>query len=461
MAKKLASASATPPPQPRQLADNHARAWNLSLHVSKTSWSWLRFCSPRQSASPSRSAAQSTHQLPMAAVSLSSAIGLSLSSRRSSVFFTVSAITSVMAGLITSICDTPASRTTIFGEEIARLRLEQAALSEDAIQGHGSRHARLPTALCREHGSRAGHRHQRKRRLARPLHRKGSKDGLKPDRRSSRPTGSSANFESFPPHFPSHSHQRSDLRGRRLLAYTRLRAILRGSISGQISSTTSPPTRASSPASRSLRSGGDQVYPRGLPVGTIQSIKPDPDHQPYTLIELRPAANLIGSKRFSSLRARSRRCLFAAQHDLAVGAATAEAQAAAKQAADQQAAAEAAAKSAAQVVADRLPSLHDPDQVERWRCQPSDTRDSSRRSRSQAAAYHSPGSLHGRNTPRPPTPKPGAAERNTPIRCHEPTTVLKLSTRDYPTTGRHPLKPKPQPSTGVGPTSDWQLTTIN
>ena len=46
------------------------------------------------------------------------------------------------------------------------------------------------------------------------------------------------------------------------------------------------------PGEQVLTSGGDQVYPRGLPVGTIESIAPDPDHQPYTLIQLRPAANL-------------------------------------------------------------------------------------------------------------------------------------------------------------------------
>ena len=36
-----------------------------------------------------------------------------------------------------------------------------------------------------------------------------------------------------------------------------------------------------------------KVFPRGLAVGTIESIKPDIDHQPYTLITLKPAANLI------------------------------------------------------------------------------------------------------------------------------------------------------------------------
>jgi rod shape-determining protein MreC len=41
-----------------------------------------------------------------------------------------------------------------------------------------------------------------------------------------------------------------------------------------------------------LTSGGDQVYPRGLPVGTVESIAPDPDHQPYTAIRIKSAVDL-------------------------------------------------------------------------------------------------------------------------------------------------------------------------
>ncbi len=46
------------------------------------------------------------------------------------------------------------------------------------------------------------------------------------------------------------------------------------------------------PGEKVLTSGGDQIFPRGLPVGTIESIAPDPDHQPYTAITIRPAVNL-------------------------------------------------------------------------------------------------------------------------------------------------------------------------
>ena len=38
-----------------------------------------------------------------------------------------------------------------------------------------------------------------------------------------------------------------------------------------------------------ITSGGDGVFPRGLSVGVIQSIAPDPEHQPYAAI-YHPAA---------------------------------------------------------------------------------------------------------------------------------------------------------------------------
>jgi len=115
-----------------------------------------------------------------------------------------------------------------------------------------------------------------------------------------------------------------------------------------------------------LTSGGDQIFPRGLPVGTIESIAPDPDHQPYTAIRFKPAANLSQLEEVLVITGTEPTLPAAAQKDLAVGVSTAEAKAAAeaaakaKAAADAEAAAEASARSAAEVLADRLPSLHDP-----------------------------------------------------------------------------------------------------
>ncbi len=204
--------------------------------------------------------------------------------------------------------------------------------------------------------------------------------GLKPDQAVITPDGIIGKLRDVFPHTSQVLLINDQTSGAGVvLATTRFAAILRGSITGQILINNLTPDSRIKPGEQVLTSGGDQVYPRGLPVGTIESIAPDPEHQPYTLIQLRPAANLNQLEEVLVITGTQTTLPPAAQHDLAVGAATAEAQAAAaKQLAEQQAA-EAAAKSAAQIVADRLPGLHDPDHPEndaapattghpRWRC---------------------------------------------------------------------------------------------
>ena len=250
-------------------------------------------------------------------------------------------------------------------QEIARLRLEQAALSEDAIQGHRmqamldfQQHYVASTVAAQVIGSSGSD-------LARVLYiDKGSKDGLKPDQAVITPDGIIGKLRDVFPHTSQVLLINDQTSGAGVvLATTRLRAILRGSSAGQIVINNLTPDSRIKPGEQVLTSGGDQVYPRGLPVGTIESIKPDPDHQPYTLIQLRPAANLNQLEEVLIITNTTSTIPAAAQHDLAIGVATSEAQAAAKQLADQQAA-DAAAKSAAEIVADRLPSLHDPDHPE-------------------------------------------------------------------------------------------------
>jgi rod shape-determining protein MreC len=328
-------------------------------------------------------------------------------------------------------------------EQIARLRLEQAALSEDAIQGHRlqalldfQQHYVTSTVAAQVIGTSGND-------LSRVLYiDKGSKDGLKSDQAVITPDGIIGKLRDVFPHTSQLLLVNDQTSGAGvLLATTRLRAILRGSPTGQIVINNLTPDSRIKVGEQVLSSGGDQVYPRGLPVGTIESIKPDPDHQPYTLIQLRPAANLNQLEEVLVITATQPNLPLPAQHDLAVGAATAEAQAAAaKQLADQQAA-EAAAKSAAQIVADRLPSFHDPDHPE-----------------TNPATPATPGATPGGVVPKPiptlrpdrytsgTTPpaadlKPGAAERNNPTNITNPS-----PSSTQPATQPTPAKPrKPQP----------------
>src|ERR1700735_3795074 len=247
--------------------------------------------------------------------------------------------------------------------EIAQLRLEQAALAEDAMQGHrlqallDFQHHYVATTVAAQVIGTSGTD------LSRVLYiDKGSKDGLKVDQAVITPDGIVGKLRDVFPHTSQVLLINDQTSGAGvLLATTRTRAILRASTTGQILINNLTPDDRIKPGEKVLSSGGDQVYPRGLPVGVIESIKVDPDHQPYTLIQLRPAANLNQLEEVLVITGTQAALPAEAQHDLAVGATTAQAQqATAKQLADQQAA-EAAAKSAAQIVADRLPSLHDPD----------------------------------------------------------------------------------------------------
>ncbi len=43
---------------------------------------------------------------------------------------------------------------------------------------------------------------------------------------------------------------------------------------------------------RIITSGGDQIFPRGMPVGTVDQVMVDPDRDPLVDVTIHPAANL-------------------------------------------------------------------------------------------------------------------------------------------------------------------------
>lgn len=252
-------------------------------------------------------------------------------------------------------------------DEVARLRLEQAQLAEDALQGHRletlldfQRKYVTATVAAQVIGS-SGTDQSRVLYID-----KGSADGLKVDQAVITPDGIVGKVrETFPQTSP-HTAQilliNDPTSGAGvLLASTRIRAILRGGQGGHIVITNLTPDSRIKPGERVLTSGGDQVYPRGLNVGTIESISPDPEHQPYTIIQVKPSTNLFQLEEVLVITGTQNDLAPLAQKDLAQGATTAKEMAAAKAAADE-AAAEAAAQSAAQIIAAKLPSVHEGEQ---------------------------------------------------------------------------------------------------
>jgi rod shape-determining protein MreC len=179
---------------------------------------------------------------------------------------------------------------------------------------------------------------------------------------------------------------------------------------------------------------------------------PDPDHQPYTLIRLRPAVNLDQLAEVLVITGTETELPVAAKQDLALGAATAEAQAAAKDLADQQAA-EAAAKSAAQIVAERLPSLPEADRSDgKASAAPSvDTVTPSTAVPKPVPTIHPDRYTPGATLPATAL-KPGAAEPNPAGAVATPSTDTTPLTQPAVTPKPH----KPKPAIQTAPPSDTQ-----
>jgi rod shape-determining protein MreC len=126
-----------------------------------------------------------------------------------------------------------------------------------------------------------------------------------------------------------------------ILVPSRIRGILRGTANGQVQINNLTADSRIKIGDQVVTSGGDRVFPRGIPVGEVQSIAPDPQHQPYTAITIKPYANLMRLEEVLVITGTQSNLPVAAQQD----AAQAEAAAAEN-------------KRAADLIAEKLPSIH-------------------------------------------------------------------------------------------------------
>ena len=223
--------------------------------------------------------------------------------------------------------------------QLAQLRLERAAISEDAVQAQ-----RLRTIMAfRQQYIRAtmaaqviGTSGSDQSRLL--ILDKGAADGLKEGMPVITPDGVVGKLRDV---FANTSQLLllSDASSGAgvVLQSTRIRAILRGSTQGNLVINNLTPDARIKVGEKVLTSGGDQVFPRGLAVGTIESIKPDLEHQPFTSIVLTPSANLNQLEEVLIVTATGNALDPKTQQELAADAEL----------------------HAADVSAERLPSLHD------------------------------------------------------------------------------------------------------
>jgi rod shape-determining protein MreC len=79
-----------------------------------------------------------------------------------------------------------------------------------------------------------------------------------------------------------------------ILEQTRVRGILRGNAEGQPAIVNILADSRIKPGEKVLTGGGDQIFPRGLPVGVVDSVEKDPDRDGFIQVVVKPAARLNG-----------------------------------------------------------------------------------------------------------------------------------------------------------------------
>jgi rod shape-determining protein MreC len=224
-------------------------------------------------------------------------------------------------------------------QQLTRMRIEQAAIAEDALQGRrlqallNFRERYVGSLVAAQVIGTSGSDQTHVLTIDKGWH-----DGLRPDMAVITPDGIVGKLRDV---FPDTSlvleiNDQSSGAGV-ILESTRIRAILRGTVAGRVQIGNLTADSRIKPGETVLTSGGDQVYPRGLPVGRVVSIAPDPDHQPYTAIAVQPAVDLD--------RVEEVLVITATQADLTPGA--------------QQDLSAAEAQHAADLSAERLPGIHD------------------------------------------------------------------------------------------------------
>ena len=77
-----------------------------------------------------------------------------------------------------------------------------------------------------------------------------------------------------------------------ILQTSRLQGVLRGTPQGELHVGDIMSDEKIEEGEEVVTSGGDRIYPKGLPVGTISHVSPDRDNEPFLAVTVKPAADL-------------------------------------------------------------------------------------------------------------------------------------------------------------------------
>jgi rod shape-determining protein MreC len=135
-----------------------------------------------------------------------------------------------------------------------------------------------------------------------------------------------------------------------ILESTRIRGILRGDAAGHPQIVGILADQRIQPGEKVLTAGGDLIFPRGLPVGEVVRVMPDPERDSFIDIIVKPAAHLNQLDEVLVITSTEPRFSAEQQQDMATSELLKGAQVAAIK--EQQ--------KASQIMAEKLPGLADP-----------------------------------------------------------------------------------------------------
>jgi rod shape-determining protein MreC len=135
-----------------------------------------------------------------------------------------------------------------------------------------------------------------------------------------------------------------------ILETTRIRGILRGNAAGELQIVGILADNRIQPGEKVLTAGGDLIFPRGLPVGVVEKVVRDPDRDSFIEVMIKPAAHLDRLDEVLAITDTAPRFPAEDRQDLATSEALKGPEAAAIK----------EQKKAAQIMAERLPALTDP-----------------------------------------------------------------------------------------------------
>ena len=179
-------------------------------------------------------------------------------------------------------------------QEIERMRLEQAAMAQDAAQGQrlqqmlGFKEHYIDKTLPAQVIGTGGADQSQVLYID-----KGLDDGLQQDMPVITADGIVGKVKDVFPHTSQVLLVTDPTSGVGvILQTTRIRGILRGRAWGQLQVVDISPDSRVKAGEPIVTSGGDQIFPRGLAVGTVEKVVPDPDHDPLVDVVVKPAAKL-------------------------------------------------------------------------------------------------------------------------------------------------------------------------